>query len=210
MRNFFSLSLILGLSFVLSACKSVEIKDGKVPDEYMSQAKKFEGAYKGRFENREGELIVSFTGNIPRVSFRGLNGSNDLLGDNCKSSIALLKSVDTSTDGKRVKRVYFGFNPGKCKASGRQLMLSFDGDTNQIKAEVEATATSYVDCMMVDANAIVTTDATSDLSLEDTEGYSAEVSTHGRTYRPPHRNFPRLPRCRTKYMYSYYTGQFKR
>lgn len=113
-------------------CKTVKIKDGRVPQEYLSEAKKVEGVYRGEFNGVSGELIISFQGNKPVVTYRNSRGS-DILNGNCRSSIGDLYSVTVkgSKNDPEISKALFRFDAGTCSLNvqGRDLALNFK-DTN--------------------------------------------------------------------------------
>lgn len=97
-------------------CKSVDIKDGKIPDNYLAQAKKIEGVYSGKFNGINGELVVRIEGNKPILTYRSSQGSNDILNNNCHSSFGNLTKVYVkgNSDNYSISAVNFNFNPGNC------------------------------------------------------------------------------------------------
>lgn len=130
---------ILGVSLALTACKSVKIENGQIPNEYLSEAKKFEGVYKGKFNGVPGELKVSFEGNKPILSFRDANGNLDFIAVHCKSQIGLLKAAYLGgRNDRELTGASFGFSPGACRnIIGNSIELSFDR-ANKINASIEA------------------------------------------------------------------------
>ncbi|RYZ84693.1 MAG: hypothetical protein EOP04_17525, partial [Proteobacteria bacterium] len=68
----------------IAGCKTVKIENGEVPSQYLSEAKKLEGTYRGSFNGVRGDLVIRFEGNRPKVHFRGNNG-DDILHNNCNS-----------------------------------------------------------------------------------------------------------------------------
>lgn len=72
-----SLNLFLCLSVLtlIVGCKSVTIENGEVPDQYLPQAKAYEGVYSGAFNGIAGDLIISFQGNKPIVTYKNTLGS---------------------------------------------------------------------------------------------------------------------------------------
>jgi hypothetical protein len=47
---------VAALAVTMSACKSVDTPDGKIPAEYVDMAKTYEGTYEGQFDGLKGEL----------------------------------------------------------------------------------------------------------------------------------------------------------
>lgn len=123
----------------LSACKTVEIEDGRVPGKYLSQAKKLEGIYKGNFNGVAGDLIISFEGDKPVVTYRNPQGT-DILNNNCGSSFGNLQKVTVKSENRkpRVSNALFAFNIGNCglMVQGRHASLSFKETNNGLRATV--------------------------------------------------------------------------
>jgi hypothetical protein len=98
----------------LAGCRVLDIDNGEIPDNYLSQAKQFEGVYEGQFNGVPGEMTVSFEGNKPVLSYKNAQGS-DILNNNCGSSFGLLKKVYLrGTETPRIDAVSFAFQPGQC------------------------------------------------------------------------------------------------
>lgn len=116
----------LALAFVMAGCQYIDIKDGRVPAQYLSAAKAFEGVYKGNMEGIPGQIEIKFNEDIPRLSFAGENG-NDLIHPSCQSIVGLLQGVmvdDAGNNTYKVTGADFAFNPGTCfKIQGRQVHL---------------------------------------------------------------------------------------
>lgn len=124
------LLVLLVSASLLSSCKMVEIENGEVPPEYLSQAKKLEGVYRGAFDGNAGDLAIVFQGNRPVLSFRGHDGGG-LLPDYCHSEINSLKWASVNRKGF-LDSVGFHFDPGTCKIEGREVVLYFGADYNKI------------------------------------------------------------------------------
>lgn len=120
-------------------CKTIDIKDGRVPGQYISYAKKLEGSYKGEFNGIPGTLIISFEGNKPIVTYKNKNGT-DILNNNCHSEIGdLLKvSIKGGKQTPEVSSALFGFNAGDCSllVRGRKISLGFKQTENGMKASL--------------------------------------------------------------------------
>ena len=104
-------------TLLLTSCKYVKIKEGRIPERYLSIAKKYEGSYPGEFQGRQGTLKVELHGTKAVLTF--INGSdNDLLGSECNSSIGDLTYLKLG--GTREKPILhsatFKFDPGSCQA----------------------------------------------------------------------------------------------
>lgn len=125
------LTQLLVASFALLAfagCKTVDIKDGQVPAQYLSQAKKLAGTYKGDFEGVPGNLIISFNGNKPTLTYQNKRGE-DILNNNCHSEFGNLLKVTIKSENKNptVSSALFDFDAGGCSlmVRGRDASLSF-------------------------------------------------------------------------------------
>lgn len=123
--------VLLVATLALTACKTVDIENGEVPEEYLSRAKKVEGVYQGSFEGRTGELKIVFEGNRPILSYQDRNGEG-LLPTGCRSAINNLKWAYVTRKGA-VDSVGFYFDPGVCYIDGREVVLSFSKDYNSIR-----------------------------------------------------------------------------
>ena len=131
MRNWL---LLLGSTLALLGCKTVEIENGEVPAEYLSQAKQLEGVYQGSFVGVRGELRITFEGNKPILEMQKLDGS-DLYKPACQSKINNLKWVSLDND-KKVDGASFYFDPGNCFIDGREIQLSFSDDYRKIHVSI--------------------------------------------------------------------------
>lgn len=125
------LTHVLAASFALlafSGCKTVDIKNGEVPAQYLSQAKKLAGTYKGEFEGVPGNLVISFNGNKPVLTYVNKRGE-DILNNNCHSSFGDLLKVTIKNENKNptVSSALFDFDAGGCSlmVRGRDASLSF-------------------------------------------------------------------------------------
>ncbi|MFL5812298.1 MAG: hypothetical protein ACJ763_01875 [Bdellovibrionia bacterium] len=126
-----SLFLVLGLS----ACKTVETPDGKIPAEYLETAKTLAGTYKGEFNRVSGEISLAFDGATPVVTYTDASG-HDLLGPGCGSEIGTLTQIDVSMDEKLGEAV-FAFSPGKCQIEGRSVYLGIKQKSDGILVYVK-------------------------------------------------------------------------
>lgn len=112
----------------LAGCKTVDIKDGKIPDGYISQAKKIEGVYQGQFNGVRGELVLTLEGNKPVITFRNSTG-DDILSNNCHSFFGDLKKVylKGSKGNYQLDGAQFEFNAGACSlmVRGREMEIDF-------------------------------------------------------------------------------------
>ncbi len=119
------LTSILALT-AIAGCKTVDIKDGRVPSQYLSQAKKLEGTYRGEFNGVAGSLVISFNGNKPNVRYHNSHG-DDLLNNNCNSSFGdLLKvSIKGNSKNPQVTGALFDFDAANCSIMVRGREISF-------------------------------------------------------------------------------------
>lgn len=90
------------------------------------------GSYNGKFERTKGSFIIGTDGGALTASFLGANGSADLIGDDCKSSIGKMLKLDI--DGNKVDYAIFAFDPGYCMMNyqGRELVIDFKHDDGQV------------------------------------------------------------------------------
>jgi hypothetical protein len=128
---FMKLTRTLIASFTLLAfagCKTVKIKNGEVPNQYLSQAKKLVGTYKGDFEGVPGNLIVSVNGNKPVLTYTNKRGE-DILNNNCHSEFGNLLEVTIKNENKNptVSSTLFDFDAGGCSlmVRGRDASVDF-------------------------------------------------------------------------------------
>lgn len=130
--------LTLGIAFLaLSGCKEITIKDGRVPAEYLAQAKAMEGTYYGSFDGKRAQIKIRFEGDLAVLDYSDSYGT-DPIDPNCHSKIDLLKKVVLhKKDGQEVlDQASFTFNPGTCRqVRGRTLDIDFDGP-NKFEASI--------------------------------------------------------------------------
>ncbi|QLY25909.1 hypothetical protein [Bdellovibrio sp. KM01] len=134
-------ALIAGLMlFAAVGCKTVEIKDGRVPNAYLSKAKKYEGVYSGQFNGVYGELILSFEGNKPILKYRNEMGT-DILNNNCQSSFGNLRTVYITgkKSNPQVDAVEFDFDRGRCAlmVQGRKAYVDFKEKNGNVKLQMQ-------------------------------------------------------------------------
>ena len=134
------LSRVLAAGAMLLAvagCKTVDIKDGKIPSGYLSQAKKIEGVYTGKFNGVAGELVISIEGDKPVVTYRNAQGGDDILNNNCHSFFGDLQKVylKGSNSNPQVSGVEFAFNAGACSlmVQGREMEINIKQSGNSVK-----------------------------------------------------------------------------
>ena len=141
---------IAALSFlsVLTGCKEIDIVDGKIPSDYLSQAQAYMGQFKGSFYVRtsgDGGSWPSGPMRAAKLSLRLdedrvlLEITPDMAGVGCQSKIGMLKQIEVSDDQKSVNRATFVFDAGKCGHSfkGRYLHLFFSKDRSRIQSIID-------------------------------------------------------------------------
>lgn len=147
MKKWRSLALVVAVA-ILGGCQYIEIKDGRVPAQYLSAAKAYEGTYSGAMEGVPGKIQIAFEGDTPRLVYTGQNG-NDIIGNGCNSTIGLLQGVVVNEDNGtyKVSGADWGFNPGTCGfIRGRQVEMAFkekDGKTVANVRILERSETHY-------------------------------------------------------------------
>lgn len=107
----------------------------------------YAGMYSGKFEGHKGMIHVEVSGGSMSVMFMGADGTDDILGNGCGSTIG--KLLDLDMDGNEVDHATFAFNPGSCTdVEGREIVLDFghkDGVPTKVSASVYArTETQWV------------------------------------------------------------------
>jgi hypothetical protein len=128
-------ALLLTFIFILTlGCERVTTKDGTIPAEYMAIAQKYAGEYHGQFEGQNGTMTLALEGNRPVLSFRSSDGSTDLLGLGCNSTIGAIAAINPEkhNDVVRVDSAEFAITSGSadCPLLEKNLLLDFkhDGD----------------------------------------------------------------------------------
>lgn len=80
------------------------------------------GTYKGKFDGRAGTLTLTNDSGGYRLSFMGDDGSSDLIGSGCNSSIG--RATDVNEKKGVLKSLDFEFSPGNCfQIEGRELSV---------------------------------------------------------------------------------------
>jgi hypothetical protein len=125
--------------FTIAGCKTVDIKDGRVPSQYLSQAKKLEGSYRGEFNGVPGSLVISFNGNKPVLEYHNSRG-DDLLNNHCHSTFGDLLKVTLKGDNKNpsVSSALFNFDAAACHlmVHGREIALSFKQTNSGMRVDL--------------------------------------------------------------------------
>jgi hypothetical protein len=122
--------LVLGLS----ACKTVETPNGKVPSEYLDQAKSLEGNYLGTWNGVPSELSLKFNGDTPVLTYTDFAG-HDLLGLGCGSEIGQLAGVSLDPLAN-IQNAYFVLIQGKCFVEGQVVALDFKNQNDDALIDV--------------------------------------------------------------------------
>jgi hypothetical protein len=120
---------LLMVTMLIGGCKEIPIRDGRVPDQYLSQAKQLAGTYVGNFDGKKARIEIIFEENRPRIIYKDSLG-NDLIHPRCHSSILDLSKVVVSKHRGRYQldKVIFAFHPGTCtQIIGRTIALKFSG-----------------------------------------------------------------------------------
>jgi hypothetical protein len=118
------LALSLG-AILLTACET-KVEDGRVPSEFLSTAKQYEGTYTGKMEKTPAQIKV-WIDNQDRahLSYQD-NNTGDILGKACGSQIGQLIAIDGSNN--QLKRADFAFDPGECSIPGNSVMAWTEGN----------------------------------------------------------------------------------
>lgn len=123
------MKLFLSLALVLSAlaCKRVTTIDGTIPAEYLTLAQRYEGSYRGDFEDKKGTLTLKLEGNRPFLTFIGEDGTHEMLIDHCESQIQDLVAITPEKSNKDIKvdSAEFSFSGGRCHLFSKILFLDF-------------------------------------------------------------------------------------
>jgi hypothetical protein len=135
---------VIALAAALSACKTVDTPDGKIPAQYLSLAKTLEGTYHGKFERMDSDITLTIEGDTPVLTYTNAWG-HDLLGQGCGSSIGKLKSVSVSGPDANlsIDNASFEFNPGKCLALGKTVDVSIRNQVDGTKLDVSVLKDSH-------------------------------------------------------------------
>lgn len=135
LRFLVSILTMIVASIGFSGCDDVDIKDGRIPAEYLEQARALEGVYPGQMDRKPVDLSIQMAGD--KVI---LTSSADILGEGCQSFIGNLRkvSVDKTNQGYRVKGAKFDFNPGRCSINVSGKSLNFTLKQRGEKTELVA------------------------------------------------------------------------
>lgn len=123
------LILVSSSLFALNACR-VDTPDGKIPEDYIAQAKQMVGNYRGQMQGGQaGALTFRLDGTRVIVKMTG----GRLLGADCSSDIGSLRSVEVS--GNTVSEAIFDLNGADC-IQGSSIALRVSSDLRSIHASV--------------------------------------------------------------------------
>lgn len=129
---------VIAMAAALSACKTVETPDGKIPAEYIGVAKTLEGAYLGQFDKMPSELSFKMEGDTPVLTYTDIFG-HDLIGRNCGSSIGKLKEVTLSDETPpTIEMATFELNPGHCSFDSPTIDVAVSIHGNDVKLDLSA------------------------------------------------------------------------
>jgi hypothetical protein len=129
--------LMLACALLLSACKTIKVDKGEVPDEYRAMAQAYMGTYAGSFNGGSGTLTLALVGRKVVLSYKDASGtSSDILDARCDSRFGNLETVTVSKDkaastgGKtayKLDSATIAFDPNRCWGSvdGREIALDF-------------------------------------------------------------------------------------
>jgi hypothetical protein len=132
MRALISCLLVIA---ALAACgKTINVRDGRVPGAYLSQAQHWIGKYVGNFDGNRLVADLSLQDDRPVLTV-----SRDLLGESCGSRLGSLASVSVSNpkNDDLVGQLDFEIDYGKCWIDGRTVAvrgkLESDGSVRSLR-----------------------------------------------------------------------------
>ncbi|OQW49276.1 MAG: hypothetical protein A4S09_12230 [Proteobacteria bacterium SG_bin7] len=129
-------SVAIAATLAVTGCKEIQIKDGRIPSEYLAVAAQYMGNYKGQFNGVPSEISLWLEGDVVKAKYTDAHG-NDILDPQCESQIGNLKSITVSGEQKspQLDVANFAFDPGKCSGSvlGRMLVLMFEKKASSLK-----------------------------------------------------------------------------
>lgn len=115
--------LSLGLATIaLVGCNGVfQIENGRVPAEYLEQAKQVEGEYTGKIGRKTASMRIQFEGDKPVLTM------TDPAGERCEAEIGNLETVyyQKRSNPVRITGVAFAFDANKCShdVQGKQVVF---------------------------------------------------------------------------------------
>ena len=113
---------------------------------FASLPEGYTGSYKGKFNGKEGTLVLTEAADRLSVRFVASSGPNDILGSTCNSEIGQMTKLDF--DHKNgliiIDEARFQFNPGTCAnvIEGREFTMDFKHQ-NGIPTAIEASLFSH-------------------------------------------------------------------
>lgn len=108
------------VAFTVLACEE-SIKNGIIPEKYLSQAKALEGTYKGSFDGRQVTLTFSIQNDgYALLTATDKHGNNELV-RNCEEPIGRLVSIDGDSQTKQLEMARFDFKGFRCNLAGQSL-----------------------------------------------------------------------------------------
>jgi len=141
--------LLLVCALALSGCKTIQVKNGEVPDEYRAMAQAYMGTYAGSMNGFDGALTLALSGRKVVLSYRDADGSTDILDARCASRIGNLQTVEVSKvkslDGSvsyKLDSAVFAFDPNRCWGSvdGREIVLDFTKKSAHVRVDASILA----------------------------------------------------------------------
>ena len=120
--NFAKSLVCLSAILALTACEDINTPNGEIPADYIPQAQKLMGVYRGQFNRISTTVILSLQDRTPVVEVHN-SQNNDLLGANCYSRVGKLKKIHV--DDSSVGSAVFEFNRGNCNVQGTEITLHF-------------------------------------------------------------------------------------
>lgn len=137
---------ILVLSILsLAGCKEVQLKDGRVPKEYLPAVQKLLGEFKGQVKiiqtsSGGGTLQASKIAASVQARLDGdklsFESDIDLAGAGCKSTVG--DALTIFVDNDVVVGVRFQFDPNNCRmgVQGRMLSLYYSKDSKNMTSSI--------------------------------------------------------------------------
>lgn len=128
---------VLCLAFLAIAGCEQQTPDGRIPQDYLAEAKKMVGDYKGQMDGgQRGTLSVRLNGDKIVAKF-----SKNLT--SCGGKIGNLQSVDVS--GSSLNAATFGLSGANC-VEGNQLVFGVSADQRTLSLRLQAYTTSERTC----------------------------------------------------------------
>lgn len=123
LSQFFGMSALI-VAMGLAACE-VSIKDGKVPDKYLTAAKEYAGTFRGEFEGLQSNLTLSLANDgTAALTIVDLYGNKNFI-KGCSSQIGTLRYADVDKNDQQLKSAKFKFSTS-CPIEGRLVELYFN------------------------------------------------------------------------------------